>query len=451
MKEQEQKLIDSISSETVPDENFYKSIYGLEISPDVSPDFKHGIASRLIIYDLADDYNAWVDQYEKERDGVMQQAAKQMRRDMDRQRPAILTAKTDIPRAGDLPEIVRPFNPISMHDLQLMDIPPIEYLISGIMPKGLGILSAPPKYYKSFLALQMCLAICTHGKALNRETIRHACLYLDLESGNRRPRDRVRGMIEHMPDISGETLDNLYIVTLQTDDIRTIGNGFIESLTETIRQYDDIGLIVIDVFQRIRTHSKRGQTSYEYDYEDLTALKKCCEQNDVSILLVHHNNKGNDRGDVFNNMSGSTGMLGAVDYCWMISKDKRQDDDAILHITGRDIETVDISIRFNKDILQWEYVGTREEVETQRHFEEYEQSNIIATIRKLVADNGGEWSGSARDIIKASRYLGCEIHETEQQTGQQINEFSDLLLVIDKIEYSYKRSSREREYIFIRH
>lgn len=452
MKKIEEQFIESISPESEPD---YKKAYALiEKCPDVSQEFVDALFDKMELYGWKEPYFVWVRDYESGQDEILKNASQRYNKEQTEKREreerlSLLTANESIPRAGDIPKEVKPFNPISMDELSTMDIPPIEYLVDEILPKGLGILSAPPKYYKSFLALQLCISVCSGNRFLKHDTHDYTCLYFDLESGNRRPRDRAVRMCKSM-NVSPP--DNLYVVTLQTDSIRTIKDGFIESMTETIRQYKNVGLVVIDVFQKIRNGSKRNQTAYQYEYEELTPLKQVCEENNVSILLVHHNKKGDDRADVYNNMSGSTAMLGACDFAWVITKEERQSEDAILHVTGRDIESIDVSIRFNKKSLCWEYIGTQEEVETQKHLDAYNQSNVIATIKRLVKDHDGEWECSAREIIDASQYFkGCEIYEPETKVGKIINEFTDLLSVIDRIEVHSKRSSKQRSYRFISH
>lgn len=449
MKDIEQKILDRISPDVEPD---YKNIYALvEKSSDATPEFIDAVIDKLRDYDWIDPYYQWIQEYESEQDAILSEASKRYKKEVIEgakrtEKLSISKANENVPRAGDLPVEIKSFNPISMTDLIDMDIPPIEFLVNDIFPKGLGILSAPPKYYKSFLALQVCIAICTHNKFLNRDTSKYTCLYLDLESGNRRPRDRASKIIENM----GVNIpDNLYVVTLQTDTVKTINEGFVDTLTATIKQHENVGLVVIDVFQKIRNGSKRGQTSYQYDYEELTPLKQCCEENNLSILLVHHNKKGKEN-DIFNNMSGSTALLGACDFAWVIEKD-RLSRDATLYVTGRDIESVELTIHFNEKLLLWEYLGTQQEIEDQRLSKEYHQSSVISTIKKLVDDHDGVWEGSVNDIKKASSYFGCEIYDSEQAIGKKINEYSELLLGIDRIEINTSRTSKKRIIKFIRH
>lgn len=108
------------------------------------------------------------------------------------------------------------------------------------------------------------------------------------------------------------------------------------------------------------------------------------DKHDVGVMLIHHTRKMKDPSDVFNELSGSTGMLGAQDCAWLISKKDRFDDEATLHITGRDLESRNLKVRFIKELFQWQYIGTEEDIENQRFQAEYDQSPLIETIKKLV-------------------------------------------------------------------
>lgn len=68
---------------------------------------------------------------------------------------------------------------------------PIDWLVDKILPVGLSILGAPSKYYKSYMALGLCVAICQGAKFLGFDCTKHDCLYFDLESTKRRPKNRL--------------------------------------------------------------------------------------------------------------------------------------------------------------------------------------------------------------------------------------------------------------------
>ena len=230
---------------------------------------------------------------------------------------------------------------------------PIDWLVDKILPVGLSILGAPSKYYKSYMALGLCVAICQGAKFLGFDCTKHDCLYFDLESTKRRPKNR----LDQIVGTRTKKPDNLHIITGDQSPGR-IGEGFEEQVEYQLQKYPNIKLIVIDVFQLIRQPAKRNQTGYDRDYEDFRALKQIVDKHDIGVLLIHHTRKMKDPSDVFNELSGSTGMLGAQDCAWLISKKDRSDNEATLHITGRDLDNRDLKIEFDKKFFQWRYIGT---------------------------------------------------------------------------------------------
>lgn len=336
----------------------------------------------------------------------------------------------------------KPIKAITAAELDELNIQPIEWLVREILPVGLSILGAPSKYYKSYMALGLCIAICNGAKFLGFDCEKHDCLYFDLESTKRRPKsrlDQILGADQKKPD-------NLHIITGE-DNPGRIGEGFEAQVEYQLSEHPNIKLIVVDVFQLIRQPAKRGQSGYDRDYEDFRALKQIVDKHDVGILLIHHTRKMKDPSDVFNEFSGSTGMLGAQDCAWLISKKERFDEEAILHITGRDLKSQNLQVKFNKDTFQWQYIGTAEEVESQKFQAEYDQSPVIETIKKLVKQGGGHWEGSAQEIKEASKYLSFEIYDDVRKIGNQIRKFEPLLY-FDGIKFESKRSGSVRKYIF---
>ena len=337
----------------------------------------------------------------------------------------------------------KPIHSITAAELDKMDIPPIEWIVEKILPVGLSMIGAPSKYYKSYMALGLCVSICTGGKFLGFDCTQHACLYLDLESTKRRPKNRLNQILGS----SGKKPDNLYIIT-GTDGVGRIGKGFEQQIEYQLAEHPDIKLIVVDVFHIIRQPAKRKQSGYDRDYEDFKVLKQIADQYNKGLMLIHHTRKMKDPSDVFNELSGSVGVMGALDCAWVITKEDRYSEEGTLHITGRDMESQQLKIKFNKKRFQWEFIGTAEDVEQQRLLKEYEDSPIAATIKKLVRQGGGHWEGSASDILEASQYLGTPIRDDTRRIGSFINKYEGLLWAQDRINFEYGRNNRRRNYIF---
>ena len=266
----------------------------------------------------------------------------------------------------------KPIRAVTAAELDKMDIPPIEWIVERILPVGLAMIGAPSKYYKSYMALGLCVAICNGGKFLNFDCHKHACLYLDLESTKRRPKNRLNQIMGSPEEKPG----NLHIIT-GTDEPGRLGDGFESQIEYQLAEHPDIKLIIVDVFQMIRQPAKKNQTGYDRDYDDFKVLKQIVDRHNIGIMLIHHTRKMKDPSDVFNELSGSVGVMGALDCAWVITKDDRYAEEGTLHITGRDMESQKLKIKFNKKKFQWEYIGTEEDVEGQRLQVEYDQSSIV--------------------------------------------------------------------------
>ena len=53
---------------------------------------------------------------------------------------------------------------ISAKDLQDKEFKPIKWVVEGLLPQGLALLVAPPKYGKSWLMLDLCLSVASGQK-----------------------------------------------------------------------------------------------------------------------------------------------------------------------------------------------------------------------------------------------------------------------------------------------
>ena len=332
------------------------------------------------------------------------------------------------------------YDTITGSELQKLELPPVEFLVDEILPLGLALLGAPPKSCKSYMCLQMCLAICTGHDFMGFKTKPHACLYLDLESTRRRPKLRLNQILQGM-----EAPENLYIVTRSGP----MGKGFEDELRRTVSEHPEIKLVIVDVFKKIRPSAKRGADPYERDYEDFGAIKALADELQLAILLVTHTTKMKHPDDPFNELVGSAGTMGSVDVAMVIKKDTRDAETAKLYVSGKDLRDQCYEIRYDKQRYIWEKLGTSQEVEAQRLREEYNSDRVIQAIRKLVEQGGGIWEGTASDIVEASRYFRSgQITDDVAKIGKKIRKYTQQLIDFDAIIFTCKVTNRTSEYCF---
>lgn len=327
--------------------------------------------------------------------------------------------------------VTKPIQSINAKDLLKEYIAPLEYLVDKIIPAvGLAMLGAPSKYYKSYMCIDMGLCIAEGVKFLGFDTKKSGVLYMDLESTKRRPKTRLEQILN-----GAECPDNLHIVTAEQK-VGKIGEGLEQQIEWQLQEFQDIGFVIIDVLKKIRPIQKRGQNDYDRDYEDLGRLKEFADSRNICILVIHHTRKMKDPDDPFNEIAGSSGVMGVLDAALVISKKRREDKEAKLYITGRDMPEQVLAIEFNKSIFRWENLGDSDAVEHNRQINKYRNSKAVQIVKKLLDQGDGELTASVDDIIQASNWIGSgalKIYDTPQAVGKELAGYVELFHEVDNI------------------
>lgn len=290
------------------------------------------------------------------------------------------------------------------------ELPPVVHIVQGILTKGLGGLSAKSKLGKSWLALQLSVDVACGDKFLGFTTMQSGVLYIDLENTPALTQDRLRAILD-----GREPPANLYFA----HDFNLMGEGFEEDLNAFLEGHSEVKLVIIDVFQKVKRGKQFNQTDYEADYEILTKLKQIADRFGICILPIYHDRKFVDPTDPFSNLLGSTAIIGVSDFVWVLYKEKREDKEATLAVTGRTI--IDSSYKLRRNGVKWENLGDAAAVEEARKRREYAQDPVVNTIKQLLRQGRGKWRGRVKEIIEGSQYFkGCRIYGTSQKVGSQL-------------------------------
>ncbi len=228
---------------------------------------------------------------------------------------------------------------------------PLRFIVRGLIPQGLHILAGAPKVGKSWLALWICLQAAKGEPVWGFETRKCEVLYLCLEDSFARIQSRLF-------EIADEAPANLHFAIMSD----AIGNGLELQIEDFLKEHTGTGLIVIDTLQKVRKTVSSNVNPYAADYDDINALKQIADKHKLAMVLVHHLRKTGD-SDPLNMISGTTGIAGGADSSFILQKEKRTETSATLICTGRDIESRELFLGFNKDTFLWELLQPIEAAE----------------------------------------------------------------------------------------
>ena len=169
------------------------------------------------------------------------------------------------------------------------------------------MLSGAPKIGKSFLSLELAVAVATQGSVLGHCVSKaRSVLVLALEDGPPRLFNRMQSAKFPIPG-------NLYF---SVDWPATGGPDRLRSIwwqTET-------DLVIIDTLGFFLPPTvPRGHSAYDSDVSRMRILKEIMEATQTSIIVIHHDKQG-EEGDWTAKINGTNGIVGTADTLASIVK-----------------------------------------------------------------------------------------------------------------------------------
>jgi len=248
-------------------------------------------------------------------------------------------------------DVFSSFGFYSVPDLTEEERKPPEFIVDGMIPCGMTFLSGAPKTRKSFLALQLAIAVATGGTFFGHHTIRCDVAYFDLEGSKSRISARTENMTVTVPA-------NLFVTNRIQE---RLSNGLTAKIQALHRQKPSIRLIIIDTYSRARGSPKAfGQNAYDADVSFLEPVQQMALQENIAILFVHHDKKGAGfASDSFERLSGTMGISGSADAVLnLITEGKRFEGKAKLEYTPRDAPGGELNLVFNDRFTEWQTYET---------------------------------------------------------------------------------------------
>lgn len=312
---------------------------------------------------------------------------------------------------------------ISMEELYDTAYPPRVPIVEGLIFNGTYLFVGAPKVGKSFFMAQLgyhvSMGIPLWGFPVAKGTV----LYLALEDDYARLQRRLSKMF------GMEGSSNLHFATQS----KALNQGLEEQLHKFVKEHEDARLIIIDTLQKVREASG-DKLSYGNDYEIVTKLKRFSDQYGICLLVVHHTRKM-ESSDSFDMISGTNGLLGAADGTFIMQKEKRTENKAVLEVAGRDQQDQRLFLNFNREQCVWEL--TKSETELWKE----PVDSVLESLATVVTNEAPEWSGSASELLQ----LLPEIDMQPNVFTRKLNVSLERLLIDYNIKYESVREHSGRK------
>jgi hypothetical protein len=251
-------------------------------------------------------------------------------------------------------------------DLQTKIFPPLNWIAPNIVPEGLSMLAGKPKVGKSWMALDLAIAVAAGDKFLGEECQQGDVLALFLEDNDRRLQRRMTTMLGAQKEAWPESL------TYATSWPR-LADGGSDLIREWVGKAKKPRLIIVDILEKVRVRVTGKQTTqYSADYEALESLHKIATEFELSVLVLHHQRKA-AADDLMDTVSGTLGIGGALDTLLVLGSDEAG---LFLYGRGRDLEEFSVRVQQNEQ-CRWDSLGPKPEAQASP-----ERQNIIAALRR---------------------------------------------------------------------
>ena len=311
---------------------------------------------------------------------------------------------------------------ISMTELYDTAYPPKIPVIDGLLYAGTYLFVGAPKVGKSFFMAQVGYHVSKGIDLWDYPVQKGTVLYLALEDDYARLQKRLSRMF------GMESSGKFYLATKS----RTLQEGLEQQLERFVEEHKDARLIIIDTLQKVR-EAGGDKFSYASDYEIVTKLKAFSDAHGICLLVVHHTRKM-ESSDSFDMISGTNGLLGAADGAFVMQKEKRTENKAVLEVAGRDQPDLRLLLNFDRGQCVWKLT----KVETELWKEPPDP--VLEAIAKVVSQEQQEWSGTASELLE-------HLPELEMQPNvltRKLNIGTERLLTEYGIQYESSRGHNGR-------
>jgi hypothetical protein len=220
-------------------------------------------------------------------------------------------------------------------------------VVDGLLFPGVTVLAGRQKLGKSWLTLQLAIAISHRAPFMGKFPVRAPgrVLYCALEEPPRRTASRLHMLLPERT-VHLRSLKLVY-------GLKPLFAGGLAELDQYLLELPS-ALVVIDTFSAVLQASS-NRDAFRNDYAEMTALRQLAEKHKTALVVVHHLRKAGAEY-ALDAVAGTTGVTAGCDAVWVL---RRQfGGDFVLDVTGREMEEQSYALKLdNGAVTGWRVIG----------------------------------------------------------------------------------------------
>jgi hypothetical protein len=244
-------------------------------------------------------------------------------------------------------------------------------VIQGILYNGLTVFAGRPKVGKSWLTLQLALAVAQGEKLMGALDVNApgGVVYIALEESQSRTATRMQRLV----GTESPFLQNISMVY----EMSPLKQGGAEQLEKILADRHP-SLVIIDTFLALVGGGSERRDVLRSEYQEMKTVADIARRAETAMVLVHHMRKSVVGENGIDSVAGSTGVTAAADAIWTLKREDQQTGMCSFDVVGREVEEQSLAIRFRKDDpLGWEMVGQGFEIKAVK-----DQREIVTLLRE---------------------------------------------------------------------
>lgn len=285
------------------------------------------------------------------------------------------------------------FDLISAQQIQRKVYENNNYLIDNLL-KGnkVSILTGGSKTGKTTFALQIANAVSKGDSFLGKKTKQADVLYICMDNEEDLIAERIELMNLEMNDHVTFCF-NKQIKLGNDDDTSADSVYLIEVLDAVNTKCPNLSLVIIDLFDNIRSLTVRTESNNVKDAEDIDYVKAIANCMKVHILLLNHDTKSGVQNG-YSSSKGGVKFVGSCNGSYLhLIRNGIGETNAILEVGGRNIKEDRITLQL--DTSKMVYSIAEQNIDDDMPYE-------VGLIRNFIIKNNG-YEGTISNLLQLTK------------------------------------------------